>query len=317
MVKLVFLLLCCALVSLVVGQHVRDRAGPWTQRIQWENNGHVYSLLSTGTEYHSPLHSRRESRVYLSSRGPAGSPLSPGEVRDAFAHYRVSTSHSGSGGTASTIMGPNGRDYVLASGRSTGARHGHLVAPSRQGPAGAPGARRYTSAAASNNTNSAPLSEYSGTGVLRRATLTTEVDNNANRVVGSPSTDIQELYPDNRMHTNPESAHMENARAQQSYPDSTVTGEENAADVATASGPLETTEEEPTPDNMVGDDPRNPLKNHRNTIFYNVYPSGRRSGTARRPPPGTGYGTRYFHNGELRVGTTLRIFSLGNDIFNL
>lgn len=297
MAKRVVLLLCCALVSLVVGQNALDRVVPWTQRIQWENNGHVYSLLSTGTEYHSPVHSRRESRVYLSSRNQAVSPHPPAGVREALAHFRART--SGSSGAASMIMGPDGRQYVVTSGRATGARRTHLAASPRQGPAGAPGARRYTTAAL-NNTNSALPSEYSGSGVPRRSTPQTPGGNNANRVVGSSGTDIQELRPESAAPTNLESARMESLNAHQSNPDSTI---------ATAAGPLETSDEDATPDNMVGDDPRNPLKNHRNTIFYNVYPSGRR-GTARtnRPPPGTGYGTRYFHNGELCVGTILRIF---------
>lgn len=309
MAKLVVLLLCCMLVTLVFGQHARDRVSPWTQRIQWENNGHVYSLLSTGTEYHSPLHSRRDSRVYLSSRSQAASPVPPGE---SFAHYRVTTSHSGPSGSASTVMGPDGRHYILASGRATGARL-------RQGLAGAPGARRYVTAT-TNNTNIAFLTEFSGSGVPRRPTSTTDVDHSANRVDGPLSTDIQELHPESAVRTNLESARMESVNAHQSYPYPTITGEESVGDVsATAPGPLGTSEEEATPDNMVGDDPRNPLKNHRNTVFYNVYPSGRRAGTARtrRPPPGTGYGTRYFHNGELCVGTTLRTFSYRNDEYNI
>ncbi|XP_017351493.1 lysyl oxidase-like 5b [Ictalurus punctatus] len=300
MAKLVVLLSCCALVSLVVGQHARDRVGPWTQRIHWENNGHVYSLLSTGTEYHSPLHARRESRVYLSSRSQAASPITPGEARDSLAHFRITTTHSGASGTASTVMGPDGRHYVMANGRATGARHAHLVAPPRQGLAGAPGARRYATAAASNYTNSAHLSEYSGSGVPRRSASTPVDDNSANRIVGLPSTAIQELHLESAAPTNLESAHMESVNAHQSYPNPTITGEESIGDViATAPGPLGTSEEDATPDNMVGDDPRNPLKNHRNTVFYNVYPSGGRAVTARtrRPPPGTGYGTRYFHNG--------------------
>ncbi|KAM3604811.1 uncharacterized protein V6R79_016474 [Siganus canaliculatus] len=50
---------------------------------------------------------------------------------------------------------------------------------------------------------------------------------------------------------------------------------------------------------MVNDDPRNPLKNHRNSVLYNPYPSRGRSGarTGTRRPPGTGHGTRYFQNG--------------------
>ncbi|XP_029470157.1 protein-lysine 6-oxidase-like [Rhinatrema bivittatum] len=47
---------------------------------------------------------------------------------------------------------------------------------------------------------------------------------------------------------------------------------------------------------MLGDDPRSPYKN-RNTVFYNVYSTGRAwpgIGTRR---PGGGYGTRYFQHG--------------------
>uniref|UniRef100_A0A8D0L805 Lysyl oxidase homolog n=1 Tax=Sphenodon punctatus TaxID=8508 RepID=A0A8D0L805_SPHPU len=47
-----------------------------------------------------------------------------------------------------------------------------------------------------------------------------------------------------------------------------------------------------SPADMAGDDPRNPFKN-RNTVFYNVYPSGRPRVINRRP----GYGTMYFHHG--------------------
>ena len=54
-------------------------------------------------------------------------------------------------------------------------------------------------------------------------------------------------------------------------------------------------------EDMVSDDPRNPLKTHRNTVHYNAYPPPplpRGVPRSRRPPPGTGYGTRYFHQGE-------------------
>ncbi|KAM6918454.1 protein-lysine 6-oxidase-like isoform 1-T1 [Xenentodon cancila] len=48
---------------------------------------------------------------------------------------------------------------------------------------------------------------------------------------------------------------------------------------------------------MVNDDPRNPFKTHRNSVFYNMYPARGRSVARTRGPPGTGYGTRYFQNG--------------------
>uniref|UniRef100_A0A3B4FHZ1 Lysyl oxidase homolog n=1 Tax=Pundamilia nyererei TaxID=303518 RepID=A0A3B4FHZ1_9CICH len=45
-------------------------------------------------------------------------------------------------------------------------------------------------------------------------------------------------------------------------------------------------------------DPRDPHSiHHRNSVFYNVYPPDRRNRLSARPPPGAGYGTRFFHNG--------------------
>uniref|UniRef100_A0A8C4HFW6 Lysyl oxidase homolog n=1 Tax=Dicentrarchus labrax TaxID=13489 RepID=A0A8C4HFW6_DICLA len=57
------------LVCLGTGQHhLRTRAGPWRQRIQWENNGQVYSLLSTGTQYRSPAQVRRRTQLLLTTK---------------------------------------------------------------------------------------------------------------------------------------------------------------------------------------------------------------------------------------------------------
>ncbi|XP_062843893.1 lysyl oxidase-like 5b [Trichomycterus rosablanca] len=262
------LLLCailCALVCLVVGQVVQEhRVGPWTHRFQWENNGHVYSLLSTGSEYHSPVHSRRESRVFLTSRSQVPIHITPG-----------ARLHPNLVGPAA-ILGPDNRHFIIANSRTTDARHTRLVAPVRQRPAGAPGAQRYNLESASNQTNSRVLPEFSGSGVSGRSTLITEEDNTVNQASGSPSTGNQELQPDSAP------INLENVQS--------VNAHQELSPVPT--------EEQPTADNMIGDDPRNPLKNHRNNIFSNAYPSGR-SGTVRtrRPPPGTGYGTTYFHNG--------------------
>uniref|UniRef100_A0A8C6KYY1 Lysyl oxidase homolog n=1 Tax=Nothobranchius furzeri TaxID=105023 RepID=A0A8C6KYY1_NOTFU len=43
------------LLPFIYGQ--QRTAGPWRHRVQWENNGQVYSLLSTGSQYHTPVQS--------------------------------------------------------------------------------------------------------------------------------------------------------------------------------------------------------------------------------------------------------------------
>uniref|UniRef100_A0A673W0E6 Lysyl oxidase homolog n=1 Tax=Salmo trutta TaxID=8032 RepID=A0A673W0E6_SALTR len=55
------------LVSLSTGQHhLRARMGPWRHRIQWENNGRMYSLLSTGSEYLAQAR-RLPAQLYLTT----------------------------------------------------------------------------------------------------------------------------------------------------------------------------------------------------------------------------------------------------------
>uniref|UniRef100_H3C3I8 Lysyl oxidase homolog n=1 Tax=Tetraodon nigroviridis TaxID=99883 RepID=H3C3I8_TETNG len=163
--------------------------GPWRHRFQWENNGQVYSLLSTGSEYQAPVRSRNQQRVYVSSRN-----------RDGTGARQLRTSQE-----------------LLR--RTDGMRRGPDSCPdpgAEQKAAGYPGARRLSTEQSSSN------------------------------------------------HT-PALGNFTDA------PNEAVSHEEN----------------------MINDEPRNPFKTHRNSVFYNPYPS---TGRAHRPP-GLGYGTRYFQNG--------------------
>uniref|UniRef100_A0A3B3BZZ1 Lysyl oxidase homolog n=1 Tax=Oryzias melastigma TaxID=30732 RepID=A0A3B3BZZ1_ORYME len=165
-------------------------AEPWRHHIQWENNGQVYSLMSTGSEFQSPVRSRMPSSDMPGARRRSGPPESR--------HAR--TDHRGDAGP-------------LAPERGYAALHAGSAEPREPEPL--PGAE-----------------EHLGT----------------------------------------------------SPPESTNT--------ATADYSNEINEED-----MMNDDPRNPFKNHRNSVFYNLYPSrGRSAGRALRVP-GAGHGTRYFQNG--------------------
>lgn len=70
--SLVFFYLSHGLLFQVIGGQ-EQHAGPWRQRIQWENNGQIHSLMSTGSEFESPAH------VYVSRRDRATG--SEGRVR--------------------------------------------------------------------------------------------------------------------------------------------------------------------------------------------------------------------------------------------
>uniref|UniRef100_A0A8C7ZD86 Lysyl oxidase homolog n=1 Tax=Oryzias sinensis TaxID=183150 RepID=A0A8C7ZD86_9TELE len=178
------------LLSLTSGQ--QRTAGPWRHRIQWENNGQVYSLMSTGSEFQSPVRSRIPPRVFLSSRMPS-SDIPGTRGGGGQPESRTRTDHTMAGPLA-----PEG-GYAAVSAGSAGPREPEPLQGS----------------------------------VERLGTFYTESTNS-----------LPAHFPD-----------------------------------------------------MMNDDPRSPFKSHRNSVFYNLYPSRGRSGARALRPPGAGYGTRYFQNG--------------------
>ncbi|XP_037312983.2 protein-lysine 6-oxidase-like [Pungitius pungitius] len=163
-------------LPLIFGQQQQQQqraAGPWRHRIQWENNGQVYSLVSTGSEYIAPAQSRGQSRLYVAGRRE----ITRSQMPEAH----------------------------------------------------------------------------------RRATI----DRPA-------STESRQMRTDHSAGTRSASS----VRGARQHDDSNGNGED-----------------------MVNDDPRNPFKNHVNSVFYNSYPARGRSVARTRRPSGAGYGTRYFQNG--------------------
>ncbi|XP_077173747.1 lysyl oxidase homolog 1 [Paroedura picta] len=74
----------CGLFLLVHGQQQpQGDSGRWRQMIQWENNGRVYSLLNTGSEYVPASHVRADSnaRVLLADTAPSQGRRSQGNTR--------------------------------------------------------------------------------------------------------------------------------------------------------------------------------------------------------------------------------------------
>ncbi|KAL8197124.1 UNVERIFIED_CONTAM: hypothetical protein K2H54_012514 [Gekko kuhli] len=74
----------CGLFLLVHGQQSQgDNDGRWRQMIQWENNGRVYSLLNTGSEYVPASHVRADSsaRVLLADTATGQGRRSQGNTR--------------------------------------------------------------------------------------------------------------------------------------------------------------------------------------------------------------------------------------------
>ncbi|XP_059846798.1 protein-lysine 6-oxidase-like [Hypanus sabinus] len=109
------LIVCCCWIlsserSCVEGQV--DPNGLWKQIIQWENNGHVYSLLNSGPAYRQPtrLSGAGQQSIYLSSNVEI--PQRSGRLP---ARYPVNAVPSG--------IIPEPRRYPQRPGRTTTSRH--------------------------------------------------------------------------------------------------------------------------------------------------------------------------------------------------
>uniref|UniRef100_A0A8C7J6A0 Lysyl oxidase homolog n=1 Tax=Oncorhynchus kisutch TaxID=8019 RepID=A0A8C7J6A0_ONCKI len=263
------------LVHLITGQQQppRERLGPWRQRIQWENNGKVYSLMSTGSEYQPPARPRSQSRVYMSTGRDGTGQTQPGTREGTMAHRRPGPIESNVGGhlrdqtnnvldPGSAHLGHDSRQYLVPNARQSGSR-------------GAPVTQDVTWDARSG----LPASSSGG-----------------REVVPVPGVEYQEMRAEPGASISRQPALTDNSNARYVIPNRRGTppgpGPVNAAETSN--------EAASNGEDMVSDDPRNPFKNHRNSVFYNMYSSRGRTPVARtrRPrPPASVPGTRYFQNG--------------------
>ncbi|CAL8279399.1 unnamed protein product [Lota lota] len=296
------------LAPLITGQLVPPRGNPWRQRIQWENNGQVFSLMSTGSEYQSPVVARPRSfsRNYMSSSRREGSTrhtvfsARDGASQRRGGHYSGPT-HSQPDRTSDRVVdqGPvalgqdSTRQRVHVNVRPSEVRPPQVLRFHRQGALGYPSARRvateYTQRTNSSLPGTLPESPGSNVVVPRRNGARVGLDATApNRNSHSETGSVPPGALSISRHGAP-AAQPSNAE----YAVHAVSAPNQAAS-NNANG-VETNEAETNGDAMANDDPRNPFKNHRNSVLYNMYPPRGRPEV--RLPPGTGYGTRYFQNG--------------------
>ncbi|XP_075953401.1 protein-lysine 6-oxidase-like [Anarhichas minor] len=250
----------------IFGQQQRA-AGPWRHRIQWENNGQVYNLISTGSEYTAPVQSRSQTRLYVAGRRDSSRSQMPGAHRGATLVRPVSaesrqfrTDHSAEPRSIASVR--DVRHYVPFNGRASGARQ-QPDRPHGAAAAGYRGARRTEHTITINGSSPGRLTDVAG---RRRGNS-----------LGATALHTRGGEP------GPGAQYLER--------------ESEAPALSPALSEDDSNEANGNGEDMVNDDPRNPLKNHRNSVFYNSYPTRGRSGARTRRPPGTGYGTRYFQNG--------------------
>ncbi|TNM87897.1 hypothetical protein fugu_006118 [Takifugu bimaculatus] len=169
-----------ALLCLAAGQqHLRTRVGPWRHRVQWENNGQVYSLLSTGAQYRLPAQNRGRTRLLLTTQSSFNQLQPPAEVRRSIqtrfggtevASARYTQRSAGRQADAS-VLGTDARQFLLA----TGQPRRLITVPLRIANPGQPGSvavrhrpqqeRLNVSAAAAAAFTT--VQEFSGSGVPR------------------------------------------------------------------------------------------------------------------------------------------------------
>lgn len=208
-----------------------------------------------------------------------------GEARQFMADHGVEL--------GSFTPGHDGRQIVSINAGALGARQ----RPHGAGAAGFQGARRFSAEHANSINVSVPGSFTNFPG--RRGDAVDTIAPQTRR--GEPGPGAQQQ----RLRTVPEAASVtrQHPQTDQSSSGFATTLERGSEPPAPSPALTEDVAIEPTTngEDMVNDDPRNPLKNHRNSVFYNMYPTRGRSVARTRRPPVTGYGTSYFQNGKLRV----------------
>ncbi|XP_053287044.1 lysyl oxidase-like 5a [Pleuronectes platessa] len=313
MEKLVLVFLLCFLVCLgTAQQHLRAGVGPWRHRIQWENNGQMYSLLSTGTQYRSPAQTRRRTQLLLTTKNSfnrVNLPLAPSRPTRTRAGLPgnavwVHPLQNDLGPVDASVLSADAGQYLLAQGRPGSPGR----SPLRMIPAGEAVPSGYRPHQGPLNSTAAALQEFSGSGVPRggRSTPGTEAgaqqvpessDSNARAPATSGSVSMAEDGGNARRIL--QQTRVVEAPVAHSAPSQTrLTPESNVVPTAPSGNSVEI-HFGPRPDQArTTSDPRDPHSiHHRNSVFYNVYPPDRRNRITARPPPGTGYGTRFFHNG--------------------
>ncbi|MEQ2279631.1 hypothetical protein AMECASPLE_011430, partial [Ameca splendens] len=286
MEKFWFLLICLldVLVHLGTGQHrLRAPVGPWRQRIQWENNGQVYSLLSTGTQYRLPSQNRRGTQLLLATRNSLN-PVNPPVALMRSTRTRsmspqdTSRHHSEQNDqTETSILGADVGQYLLAPDRNGTHSQSNVVVDYRSSQ------------------------EFSGSGIPRGGRGTAD-DSGAQQATAPPvrAQDLTHSLVDRTAPESSDSAHRSvwvtlanDGRVTQLTRTQSLTRVTPGVD--DSSNAVEIHFPRRSPDTTGASDPHS--IHHRNSVFYNVYPADRRNRPNARNPPGTGHDTRFFRNG--------------------
>ncbi|XP_078422842.1 protein-lysine 6-oxidase [Cetorhinus maximus] len=180
LVKLFGLYLTC-LVRDVDGQQQQQQqqqqqeqessaAAPWRQRIQWRNNGRVYSLLSLGSEYQPPQGSSGSNSLFLLSDSDTNSTAGSGSTRDTRRGSSAQSSPTNSG--ARSVQQPGGTSLSTSQQRPSGARRA--------------GASQWWQSTSSNSPRSSGARGREASGVSRQGARVTPDASSVNQDIREP-----------------------------------------------------------------------------------------------------------------------------------
>lgn len=260
-------LLLLAMVLLVRPDGSTQRAPAWRQQIRWQSHGRVYSLFNSAAQFQPP-------------RGTGGQSLYLSAAADSRPHYGA--------GRWPVLRGPRGPPGVGLARRaplpSAEDGSGTGLPPERpEGvlptPAPTPGATEATwGGAATTGARGTPARAWEGP---------------RGHNVSGPGASFRGAQT-----TLPNGSGARGERGGSGTPGWSDSGGNDIEGAPISLPPGAGEGGSRGTGGPSGDDPRNPFKNM-NSIFYNLYPNGRQRSSG-APPNNwrSGYGTRYFHNGE-------------------
>ncbi len=296
----------CILVCLSTAQH----HGPWRHKVKWETNGQVYRLLSTSSQYHTPVSGKRNARFLLTRHMPTfSSRIFMGRFANTKIHTVGHVVHSNS--VPEHSLGMDARPYMISGYASHIGNNNQLPLHSKRTALSSdevPQSMQYGTAPTGTTTLEASGSSRAS----RRHNLVTSTPmpkrTSPTAATGKPSTIHSEenLLPQPQLYTLTGSKTANKSklltRTNLAAPSATVINRNTVIHP-----PFQA--EERGGDSMIGDEPTNPQVNNRNSFFYNLLPYG--SGD-RSPQRETG--TRYFHNGKTTFVPFYAMCKLYNDL---
>ncbi|XP_048038286.1 lysyl oxidase-like 5a [Megalobrama amblycephala] len=278
-------------LSILVCFSTAQRHGSWRHMVKWETNRQVYSLLGTGSQYHTPVSGKRNARFLLTRH------LMPtftgrifmGRSANTRMHTVGHVVHSNS--VPDHTLGMDARPYMM-SGHTSPLRNNQLSLHAKRTALSSDEALHtqftlYGIAAPTEKTTLAPVKASRAPG---RHNLVTSTPKRTSPTAATEKTSTinSEANPLPQLSTLTGSNTANNSKLSSRTSSAAPSAYVNNRN--TVNPPLRVEES----DTMIGDEPTNPQVNNRNPFYYNLLPNG---SVNRSPQRETGHGTRYFHNG--------------------